>query len=69
MTTWAYTKDLKYYGRTKHINIRYNFITNTMRQKKMTLQHIFTSHMEANTKPIPRDVFKDHVRKSRLHRL
>jgi hypothetical protein len=37
MEALVYNKDLKYHGRTRHINIIYNFIWDTITQNKMTL--------------------------------
>lgn len=63
MEAQVYNKDLKYHGRTKHINIIYN-IRDTMTQNKVILQNISTSHIVIDplTKLIPRDVFKAYVR-------
>ena len=57
----AVTKDLKYYGKTKHIKKRYHFIRDAIIEKDVFLT---TSNMVVDplTKPIVRDVFFKHVR-------
>ena len=58
-TALAYAKDPKYYGKTKHIDIRYQYIRDMVAQKEVVLKHISTSQMIAYpfTKPIARDAF------------
>jgi hypothetical protein len=67
----AYAKDPKYHGRTKHIDIRYQYIRDMIAQKEVVLKHISTSRMIADplTKPIARDVFQAHVRSLGLRRM
>ncbi|OMO52435.1 reverse transcriptase [Corchorus capsularis] len=62
MAAIAYTKDPKYHGRTKHIDMRNNYIRDLIAQKEVILEHISTSHMVADplTKPIPRDAYVTH---------
>ncbi|GMP51894.1 hypothetical protein CsSME_00017944 [Camellia sinensis var. sinensis] len=64
MAAFAYAKDPKYHGRTKHIDVRFNFIRDILAQKEVILEHIPTSRMVADplTKPIARDVYFTHVR-------
>ena len=70
MATLAYAKDPKYHGRTKHINVRFNFIRDIVAQIEVILEHIPTSRMVADplTKPIARDVYLTHVRAFGLRR-
>ncbi|GMP75523.1 hypothetical protein CsSME_00032577 [Camellia sinensis var. sinensis] len=69
MAALAYAKDPKYHGRTKHIDVRFNFIRDILAQKEVILEHIPTSRMVADplTKPIARDVYLTHVRALGLH--
>ncbi|PKI45839.1 hypothetical protein CRG98_033760 [Punica granatum] len=64
MAALAYAKDLKYYGRTKHIEVRYNFIRAIVARKKVVSKHISTSQMIAYplTKPISKDCFEAHAK-------
>lgn len=48
MAATAFTKDLKYHGRTKHINMRNSYIRDLIVQKKVILKHISTCHMVAD---------------------
>ena len=66
----AYTKDLKYHGKTKHIDTKYNFVKDMVARKDVNLEYIFTHSMIADliTKPIPRDVFIGHVKSLGLRR-
>ena len=54
MAAFAYAKDPKYHGKTKHIDIRYHFIHDMVAQKEVVLKHISTSRMVVDplTKPI-----------------
>ena len=67
----AFTKDPKYYGHTKHINTKYNFVRDIIAQKKVSVQYIFMHEIIADplTKPISRDVFLRLVRSLGLHRI
>ena len=64
MAAIAYTKDPKYHGRTKHINMKNNYIRDLIAQKEVIVEHIYTSHMVVDplTKPIPRDAYVTHVK-------
>ena len=64
MVALAYANDLKYHGKTKHIQIRYHFIREVITQNEVLLKHIPTNEMVANpfTKPIAKDAFIWHVR-------
>ena len=66
----AYTKDPKYHGKTKHIDIKYNFVRDLVAQKEVNMKYISTHDMVADpfTKPIPRDTFNRHVRSLGLRR-
>ncbi|KAL0290493.1 UNVERIFIED_CONTAM: Retrovirus-related Pol polyprotein from transposon TNT 1-94 [Sesamum radiatum] len=61
-TTIAYAKDPKYHGRTKHIDIRYHFIRDSIAQGEVVLRHIPTNDMIADpfTKLLRRDAFHRH---------
>ena len=60
----AYTKDPKYHSKTKHIDIKFNFIRDIVQQNEVNLKYISTHQMVADplTKPIIRDVYNSHVR-------
>ena len=66
----AYTKDLKYHGKTKHIDTKYNFVKDMVARKDVNLQYISTHRMivDPMTKPISRDVFIGHVKSLGLRR-
>ena len=70
MAAIAFTKDLKYHERTKHINMQNSFIRDLIAQKEAILKHISTSHMVVDllTKPIPRDAYLTHVKSLGLRR-
>src|SRR5215469_12224823 len=67
----AYLKDSKYHSRTKHIHMKYNFVRDMIAQNEITLQHVSTHEMVADpfTKPIPQDIFREHLRSLGLRRL
>ena len=67
----AYTKDPKYHGKTKHIDIKYNFVKDMVAHKKVNMKYIPTREMVADplTKPIPRDIFIKHVKSQGLRRI
>jgi hypothetical protein len=67
----AYTKNLKYHSKIKHIDTKYNFVRDMMAKKYVCMQYISTHKMVADsfTKAIPRDVFVDHVKSLGLRRL
>jgi hypothetical protein len=67
----AYVKDPKYHSKTKHIDIKYNFVRDIIARKKVNLQYIPTRNMLADpfTKPIPRDVFVDHIKSIGLSKM
>ena len=66
----AYTKDPKYHGKTKHIDIKYNFVKDMVSQKEVHIKYISTHDMVADpfTKPIPRYVYYRHVKSLGLRR-
>ena len=66
----AFTKDSKYHSKTKHSDIKYNFVRDMVAQKEVSIQYISTHKMVADpfTKPIPRDTFTSHVRSLGMHR-
>ena len=59
MVALAYAKNSMYYGRTKHIDIRYYYIRDMVAHNEVVLKHVSTSLMIVDplTKPIGRDVF------------
>ena len=67
----VYARDPKYYGRTKHIDTRYQFIRDIIAQGQVALRHVSTSDMIADplTKLIARDIFHRHVRGLGLRRM
>ena len=66
----AYTKDPKYHGKRKHIDIKYNFVRDMVVQKEVNVKYISTHQMIADplTKPIACDVYERHVKSLGLHR-
>ena len=67
----AQTKGPKYHGRIKHIDIRFHYIRNMVKQGEVVLKHISTSKMMVNllTKPITRGIYQSHVRGLGLRRI
>jgi len=67
----AYTKDPKYHNKTKHIDIKYNFVRDVVASGEITLQYIPTREMIADpfTKAISRDLFEKHVKALGLRRI
>ena len=66
----AFTKDSKYHSKTKHIDIKYNFVRDMVAQKEVSIQYISTHKMVADpfTKPIHRDTLDSHVRSLGMRR-
>lgn len=64
----AYTKDLKYHEKTKHIDTKYNCAKEIVSQGEVVLQYRNTHQMltKALTKKIGQDVFKSHIKTMRL---
>ena len=56
---FAYVKDSKYHGKTKHIDTKNNFIRDIIEQKEVILKYLPTCEMAADpfTKSILRDMF------------
>ena len=71
MATFAYAKDPKYHGKTKHIEIKYHYIRDIVAKKEVFLEHISTKNMLADplTKPIARAPFHGHINGLGLHRV
>ena len=71
MAALAYANDLKYHGKTKHIQIRYHFVRDMITQNEVVLKHISTNEMVADpfTKPIAMDAFVRHMRSLGLCRM
>ena len=69
-TAIAFTKDSKYHSKTKHIDIKYNFVRDMVAQKEVNIQYISTHKMVVDpfTKPIPRDTFTNYVRSLGMRR-
>ena len=67
----TYTKDPKYHSKTKHIDIKYNFVRDVVPSGEITLQYIPTCEMIADpfTKAISRDLFEKHVKALGLRRV
>ena len=62
--TIAYIKDLKFHAKTKHINIKYNFVKDMVTRKEVNVKCITTQEMVADpfTKPIPKEFYFRHVK-------
>ncbi|XP_043716171.1 secreted RxLR effector protein 161-like [Telopea speciosissima] len=67
---WAFTKDPKFHGKAKHIDIRYHYTRDMVAQGEVVLKHISTYNMLVDplTKPIARDVYLVHIRNLGLRR-
>ena len=52
-----------FHRKNKHIKRHYHFVQDAIKGKQLVIKYISTSKMivDALTKPIPRDAFKDHV--------
>ncbi|OIT27592.1 retrovirus-related pol polyprotein from transposon tnt 1-94, partial [Nicotiana attenuata] len=59
----AYTKYPKYHSKTKHVDIKYNFVRDMVASGEINLQYIPTRSMIADpfTKAISGDLFMKHV--------
>ena len=68
---FAYVKDSKYHGKTKHIDTKNNFIRDIIEQNEVILKYLPTCEMAADpfTKSISRDMFSVHVKSLGLCRL
>ena len=71
MAALTYKKDLKYHGKTKHIEIKYHYIRDMVAKKEVFVEHISTKNMLADplTKPITRDPFHGHIKGLGLRRV
>jgi hypothetical protein len=60
----AYSKDLKYHEKSKHIQMRYHFVRDMIAQKQVVLIYMPTGKMVVDplTKPIARVPFESHVK-------
>ena len=69
--TITYMKDPKYHSKTKHIDIKYNFVREIASSGEITLQYIPTREMIVDpfTKVISRDLFDEHVKSLGLRRI
>ena len=65
-----YTKDPEFHAKTKHIDIKYNFVKDMVAQKEVNMKYITTQEMVVDpfTKPIPKDAYFMHVRSLGLRR-
>src|SRR5438270_549399 len=68
MSAIDYSKDSKFHGRTKHIEIKYHFVRN--KKDEVMLRYLPTGKMVADplTKPLALDLFKKHVKAMGLRR-
>ena len=59
----AYTKDLEYHGKTKHIDTKFNYVRDLTAQKELNMVYISTHEMLTGpfTKLIPKYVFRKHM--------
>ena len=60
----AYTKDPKYHGKTKRNDMRFNYVRDMTAQKELNMVYISKHEMlvYSFTKPIPKDVFRKHMK-------
>ena len=61
--------NLQFHNRTKHIDIRYHFVRDTLAAGEVILQHLPTADIVADvlTKPLPRDKHEKHFGAMGLH--
>ena len=59
----------QFHNRTKHIDIRYHFLRDTLAAGEITLRYLPTADMVADvlTKPLPRDKHEQHSGSMGLH--
>lgn len=59
----AYSKNLRYHGKSKDINVKYHFVKEKVAQGEINLVHVPSKEMivDSITKPIATDVFEKHV--------
>ena len=71
LATLEYSKDPKYHGRTKHIEIFFHNVHDMVKRGKIILKHIPTNRILANlmSKAIPIDIFKSHIKNLGLHKI
>ena len=67
----AYTKDPSFHAKTKHIDIKFNFVKDMVARKEVNVKYIATQEMVADpiTKPISKEAYFRHVKSLGLHRL
>ncbi|OIT31287.1 retrovirus-related pol polyprotein from transposon tnt 1-94 [Nicotiana attenuata] len=65
------TKDPKFYCKTKHIDIKYNYERDMVRRRVVNVKYVSTKDMLADpfTKALSRDAFVRHTRSQDLCRL
>ena len=71
MTSSKYSKDPKYHGWTKHIEICFHNVCNMVKRDEVILRYIPTNRMlvDLMTKPIPRYIFKSRIKNLGLLRI
>ncbi|OIT30359.1 retrovirus-related pol polyprotein from transposon tnt 1-94 [Nicotiana attenuata] len=64
------TKDPKFHCKTKHIDIKYNYVRDMVRRNLVNVKYVSTKDMLADplTKPLSRDTFVRHTRSQGLYR-
>ena len=69
MSSIAYSKNPKYHGKSKHIDIKYHFVKDKVAQGEISLVHVPSKDMIADslTKPIAPEVYAQHVLAMDLH--
>ena len=67
----AYSKDLKFHSKAKHIDIKYQFVKDMVAQEGVNLKYISTHDMIADplTKVTNRETFERHTRALGLRRM
>ena len=67
----AYTKDPKFHAKTKHIDIKFNYVKDMVARKEVNVKYIATKEMVANpfTKPISNEAYFRNVKSLGLCRL
>jgi len=68
MAVIGHAKNVRYYAKTKYIDIKFNFIIN--QSEEVTLEYLLTEHMVADplTKPLDSSLYYINVRALGLRR-
>ena len=70
LDTIAYTKDPKFHAKTKHIDIKHNFVKDVVARNEVNVKYITTQEIVVDpfTNPIPKEAYFRHVKSLGLRR-